>query len=96
MRIRLVCCGLPATRQSSPECCCDARLRMSTTALGLIYVAGVRPNMLVWTPGIEPRRGRKAVKARDAIGAKRTCRERRERVDLTKMTHNGHWRPNLL
>ena len=38
----------------------------------------------------------------DAIGAKRTCRERRERVDLTKMTptgqsvvnfavvHNGH------
>jgi hypothetical protein len=26
----------------------------------------------------------------DAIGAKRTCRERRERVDLTKMTHSGH------
>jgi hypothetical protein len=25
----------------------------------------------------------------DAIGAKRTCRERWERVDLTKMTHNG-------
>ena len=25
----------------------------------------------------------------DAIGAKRTCRERRERVDLTKMTHCG-------
>jgi hypothetical protein len=25
----------------------------------------------------------------EAIGAKRTCRERRERVDLTKMTHNG-------
>jgi TRAP transporter TAXI family solute receptor len=25
----------------------------------------------------------------DAIGAKRTCRERRERVDLTKMTHLG-------
>src|SRR6202011_4222749 len=27
----------------------------------------------------------------DAIGAKRTCRERRERVDLTKMTPSGHW-----
>jgi hypothetical protein len=26
----------------------------------------------------------------DAIGAKRTCRERRERVDLTKMTHLGN------
>jgi hypothetical protein len=27
----------------------------------------------------------------DAIGAKRTCRERRERIDLTKMTHQRHW-----
>jgi hypothetical protein len=27
----------------------------------------------------------------DAIGAKRTCRERWERVDLTKMTHQRHW-----
>src|SRR6202047_1236335 len=27
----------------------------------------------------------------DAIGPKRTCRERRERVDLTKMTHLRHW-----
>src|SRR5437016_7537991 len=26
----------------------------------------------------------------DAIGAKRTCRERRERVDLAKMTRSGH------
>jgi hypothetical protein len=26
----------------------------------------------------------------DAIGAKRTCRERRERVDLTKMTPSSH------
>jgi hypothetical protein len=25
----------------------------------------------------------------DAIGAKRTCRERRERIDLTKMTQSG-------
>jgi hypothetical protein len=27
----------------------------------------------------------------DAIGAKRTCRERRKRVDMTKMTHLRHW-----
>src|SRR6476660_4877214 len=27
----------------------------------------------------------------DAIGAKRTCRERRERVDPTKMTYQRHW-----
>jgi hypothetical protein len=26
----------------------------------------------------------------DAIGAKRTCQERRKRVDLTKMTHQRH------
>ena len=32
----------------------------------------------------------------DAIGAKRTCRERRERVDLTKMTHLRHEQPILL
>jgi SRSO17 transposase len=43
---------------------CAARLRMSTTALGLIYVAGVKPNMLVWTPGVAQRLGRKAVKRR--------------------------------
>ena len=27
----------------------------------------------------------------DAIGAKRTCRERPERIDLTKMTLKRHW-----
>jgi SRSO17 transposase len=43
---------------------CDARLRMSTTALGLIYAAGVKPSMLVWAPGIEPPRGRKSIKRR--------------------------------
>src|ERR1700724_3055532 len=32
----------------------------------------------------------------DAIGAKRTCRERGERVDLTKMTHLRHRQPILL
>ena len=43
---------------------CDAKLRMGTTALGLIYAAGVKPEMLVWAPDIEPLRGRKAVKRR--------------------------------
>jgi SRSO17 transposase len=42
----------------------DAKLRMSTTALGLIYVAGVKPNILVWAPGIEPRAGYKSPKRR--------------------------------
>jgi SRSO17 transposase len=37
----------------------DAKLRMSTTALGLIYVAGIQSNILVWAPGSEPRPGRK-------------------------------------
>jgi hypothetical protein len=32
----------------------------------------------------------------DAIGAKRTCRERRQRVGLTKMTQLGHRQPILL
>src|SRR5216683_736889 len=32
----------------------DATLRMSTTALGLIYVAGIQSNVLVWAPGRKP------------------------------------------
>ena len=35
----------------------DAKLRMSTTALGLIYVAGIQSNVLVWAPGSKPRPG---------------------------------------
>jgi putative tryptophan/tyrosine transport system substrate-binding protein len=31
----------------------------------------------------------------EAIGGQRTCRERRERVDLTKMTHSRHRRANF-
>ncbi len=31
----------------------------------------------------------------DAIGAKRTCRERQERVDLTKMTLSGQSAPKF-
>jgi SRSO17 transposase len=32
----------------------DATLRMSTTALGLSYVAGIQSNVLVWAPGSKP------------------------------------------
>jgi SRSO17 transposase len=35
----------------------DAKLRMSTTALGLIYVAGIASSALVWRPGSKPRPG---------------------------------------
>jgi len=35
----------------------DAKLRMSTTALGLMYVAGIQSNILVWAPGSERRPG---------------------------------------
>jgi SRSO17 transposase len=34
----------------------DARLRIEATALGLRYVVGVQPNILVWPPGSRPRR----------------------------------------
>jgi SRSO17 transposase len=36
----------------------DARLRTSVSALGLIYVAGILPNTLIWMPGAEPEPGR--------------------------------------
>jgi SRSO17 transposase len=34
----------------------DSRLRTGMTELGLTYVAGVQPNILVWPPGIGPKR----------------------------------------
>src|SRR5438876_9918980 len=51
-----------------------------------------------WTRGTRPARPLRVVSLRcrisEAIEAKRTCRERRERVDLAKMTHKKHC-PNL-
>jgi SRSO17 transposase len=35
----------------------DAKLRLSTTAPGLLSVAGLQSNILVWAPGSEPRPG---------------------------------------
>jgi SRSO17 transposase len=37
----------------------DARLRTGMTALGLIYVAGIQSDTLVWPAGVKPKRGGK-------------------------------------
>jgi len=34
----------------------DSRLRASVSALGLSYVAGIQPNVLMWAPGAGPKR----------------------------------------
>jgi SRSO17 transposase len=34
----------------------DSRLRTQITALGLCYAVGIRPDILVWPPGVQPRR----------------------------------------
>jgi SRSO17 transposase len=34
----------------------DSRLRTGMTALGLTYVAGIQPKILVWPPGAGPKR----------------------------------------
>ncbi len=39
----------------------DSRLRASVSALGLSYVAGIQPNVLMWAPGKGPKRPDKAL-----------------------------------
>ena len=39
----------------------DSRLRVSVSALGLSYVAGIQPNVLMWAPGTGPKRPDKAL-----------------------------------
>jgi SRSO17 transposase len=39
----------------------DSRLRASVSALGLSYVAGIQPNVLMWAPGTGPKRPDKAL-----------------------------------
>jgi SRSO17 transposase len=39
----------------------DSRLRASISALGLSYVAGIQPNVLMWPPGTGPKRPDKAL-----------------------------------
>lgn len=39
----------------------DSRLRTSVSALGLSYVAGIQPNVLMWAPGTGPKRPDKSL-----------------------------------
>jgi len=39
----------------------DSRLRASISALGLSYVAGIQPNVLMWAPGTGPKRPDKSL-----------------------------------
>jgi SRSO17 transposase len=39
----------------------DSRLRTSVSALGLSYVAGIQPNVLMWAPGTDPKRPDKSL-----------------------------------
>jgi SRSO17 transposase len=39
----------------------DSRLRTSVSALGLSYVAGIQPNVLMWAPGTSPKRPDKSL-----------------------------------
>ena len=58
----------------------DSRLRTSVSALGLSYVAGIQPNVLMWAPGTGPKRPDKSLnnngrrKEPDLISAKELAR----------------------
>jgi hypothetical protein len=65
----------------------DSRLRRSVSALGLSYVAGIQPNVLMWTPGTGPRRPDKSLNNNgrrnepDLISAKEVARAPRARLE---------------
>jgi SRSO17 transposase len=58
----------------------DSRLRTSASALGLSYVAGIQPNVLMWAPGTGPKRPDKSLNNNgrrnepDLISAKEVAR----------------------
>jgi len=58
----------------------DSRLRTSVSALGLSYVAGIQPNVLMWAPGTGPKRPDKSLNNNgrrnepDLISAKEVAR----------------------
>jgi len=58
----------------------DSRLRASVSALGLSYVAGIQPNVLMWAPGTGPKRPDKSLNNNgrrgepDLISAKEVAR----------------------
>ena len=71
----------------------DSRLRTGMTALGVSYVVGIQPKILVWPPGTGPRRRGRPLNNTgrrdepDLISAKRLAR------DLPKDTwHTIRWR----
>ncbi len=68
----------------------DSRLRTGMTALGVSYVVGIQPKILVWPPGTGPRRRGKPLRHRDEpdlISAKRLAH------DLPKDAwHTIRWR----
>src|SRR6201747_376068 len=59
----------------------DSRLRTGMTALGVSYVVGIQPKLLMWPPGTEPKRKGRPLKNTgrrdepDLIPAKRIARE---------------------
>ena len=59
----------------------DARLRTGMTALGLSYVVGIQPKLLMWPPGTEPKRKGRPLNNTgrrdepDLISAKRLARD---------------------
>jgi SRSO17 transposase len=71
----------------------DSRLRTSASALGLSYVAGIQPNVLMWAPGTGPKRPDKSLNNNgrrnepDLISAKEVVRALPEHAWRTI-----HWR----
>jgi SRSO17 transposase len=71
----------------------DSRLRTSVSALGLSYVAGIQPNVLMWAPGTGPKRPDKSLNNNgrrnepDLISAKEVVRALPEHAWRTI-----HWR----
>src|SRR5205085_4062852 len=73
----------------------DSRLRRSVSALGLSYVAGIQPNVLMWTPGTGPRRPDKSLNNNgrrnepDLISAKEVARALPEHAWITIRWREG-------
>jgi SRSO17 transposase len=73
----------------------DSRLRTGMTALGLTYVAGIQPKILVWPPGAGPKRSGKPLNNTgrrdepDLISAKQMARNLPKRAWRTVQWREG-------
>jgi SRSO17 transposase len=73
----------------------DSRLRTSVSALGLSYVAGIQPNVLMWAPGTGPKRPDKSLNNNgrrnqpDLISAKEVVRALHEHAWRTIRWREG-------